>query len=318
MGDRGDVASAPPLLTQLPNALTIARFVLIPVFVVLLASADDGHSWAAGIIFGVAGITDQIDGWLARRWHVESEFGKYADPLADRLMIDAAIIMLFIADRLPWAALAIILARDALLVAGTRFVLPRGYDFSVSFLGKAATWVLYAAIGFLLVTHDEREWPLWVFCIGLGMAVAAGVLYVLGLARDPGAAGGDEDEGRRHGRGRGHAAAPADLEPAEADGPDRRQAVHGAHPRAAAHHGFDDVIVTLAFLPQAIRSYFGDGDALGLTIEYSVEESPLGTAGSVRLASGSSTTPSSSSRATPSATSTSGSCSRSTARRARR
>ena len=51
-------------------------------------------------------------------------------------------------------------------------------------------------------------------------------------------------------------------------------------------HDFDDVIVTLAFLPQAIRSYFGDGESLGLSIEYSVEESPLGTAGSVRLASG--------------------------------
>ena len=51
-------------------------------------------------------------------------------------------------------------------------------------------------------------------------------------------------------------------------------------------HGFDEVVVTLAFLPQAIRSYFGDGETLGLQIEYSVEESPLGTAGSVRLASG--------------------------------
>src|SRR3954471_14661942 len=49
-------------------------------------------------------------------------------------------------------------------------------------------------------------------------------------------------------------------------------------------HGFDDVIITLAFLPQAIRSYFGDGEGLGVNIEYSVEESPLGTAGSVRLA----------------------------------
>jgi cardiolipin synthase len=172
-------ASVPaPLLRQLPNALTIARFVLIPVFVVLLARAEGGHDWAAGIVFGVAGITDQVDGWLARRWHVESEFGKYADPLADRLMIDAAVIMLFIADRLPWAALAVIVARDALLVAGTRFVLPRGYEFSVSFLGKAATWVLYAAVGFVLVTHDGTSWPLWVFWIGLGMAVGAAVLYV--------------------------------------------------------------------------------------------------------------------------------------------
>src|SRR5690349_22801072 len=51
-------------------------------------------------------------------------------------------------------------------------------------------------------------------------------------------------------------------------------------------HGLTDVVVTVAFLPQAIRSYFGDGESLGLNIEYSVEESPLGTAGSVRLASG--------------------------------
>jgi CDP-diacylglycerol--glycerol-3-phosphate 3-phosphatidyltransferase len=167
-----------PWLARAPNAITVARFFLIPAFVVLLAQADGGHDWTAGIVFGAAGISDQIDGWLARRWRVESEFGKYADPLADRLMIDAAVIMLFIADRLPWPALAVIVARDALLLAGTRFVLPRGYEFSVSFLGKAATWVLYAAVGFVIVTHDGTSWPLWVFWIGLGMAVGAGALYV--------------------------------------------------------------------------------------------------------------------------------------------
>jgi CDP-diacylglycerol--glycerol-3-phosphate 3-phosphatidyltransferase len=167
-----------PVLAKLPNALTIARFALIPVFIVLLARADGGHSWAAGIVFGVAAITDQVDGWLARRWHVESEFGKYADPLADRLMIDAAVIMLFLADRLPWAALAVIVARDVLLVAGTKFVLGRSnYEFSVSLLGKAGTWVLYAGIAFVLVTPEGTAWPLWIFWIGLGMAVAAGVLY---------------------------------------------------------------------------------------------------------------------------------------------
>jgi CDP-diacylglycerol--glycerol-3-phosphate 3-phosphatidyltransferase len=172
------VTTAPlPVLAKLPNALTIARFALVPVFVVLMAKADGGHSWAAGIVFGVAAITDQVDGWLARRWHVESEFGKYADPLADRLMIDAAVIMLFIADRLPWAALVLIVARDVLLLAGTRFVLPRGYEFSVNFLGKAATWVLYAGVAFVIVTPAGTDWPLWIFWTGLGMAVAAGVLY---------------------------------------------------------------------------------------------------------------------------------------------
>jgi CDP-diacylglycerol--glycerol-3-phosphate 3-phosphatidyltransferase len=171
-------ASAPsPALAKLPNALTVVRFLLVPAFVVLLARAEGGHDWASGVLFGVAGITDQIDGWLARRWHVESEFGKYADPLADRLMIDAAVILLVVADRLPWPALAVIIARDALLLAGTRFVLPRGYDFSVSFLGKAATWVLYAAVAFVIVTREGTSWPLWVFWAGLGMAVGAGVLY---------------------------------------------------------------------------------------------------------------------------------------------
>jgi CDP-diacylglycerol--glycerol-3-phosphate 3-phosphatidyltransferase len=167
-----------PILAKLPNAITIARFLMIPVFVVFYARATNGHDWTAGILFGAAGVSDQIDGWLARRWRVESEFGKYADPLADRLMIDAAVIMLVIADRLPWPALAVIVARDALLLAGTKFVLPRGYEFSVSFLGKAATWVLYAGVGFLLVSNPHTAWPGYVFWTGLGMAVGAGVLYV--------------------------------------------------------------------------------------------------------------------------------------------
>ncbi len=92
-------AVAPPL-RHLPNALTIARFALIPVFVVLVLRADAGHSYAAAFVFAAAAITDQVDGFLARRWHVESEFGKYADPLADRLMIDAAVVLLWLEGRL--------------------------------------------------------------------------------------------------------------------------------------------------------------------------------------------------------------------------
>ena len=165
-------------LAQLPNALTIMRFALVPAFLVVLALADGGHSWPAGIIFGVAGVTDQVDGWLARRWRAESEFGKYADPLADRLMINAAVVLLFVDNRLPWAALVAIVARDALLIGGARFVMPRGYEFSVSFLGKLATWLLYSAVGFVLVTHKGDNWPLWVFWTGLAVAVAAALVYV--------------------------------------------------------------------------------------------------------------------------------------------
>jgi CDP-diacylglycerol--glycerol-3-phosphate 3-phosphatidyltransferase len=175
-------AVAPPL-SQLPNALTIARFALIPVFVVLVLRADDGYSVAAGIVFAVAGITDQVDGFLARRWHVESEFGKYADPLADRLMIDAAIILLWLADRLPWIALAIILVRDVVLVGGSRFAIKRGYEFDVSLLGKTATWLLYASLFGILVTHPGTDWPLVLFWLGLGLAAAAGIDYVVRVLR---------------------------------------------------------------------------------------------------------------------------------------
>src|ERR687892_1072709 len=141
--------SAP--LAQLPNALTVARLAVIPAFVTLLLLADEGKSWPAAILFGAAGVTDQIDGFLARRWQVESAFGKIADPLADRLMIDAAVILLWLEGRLPWVALAIP-ARDLVLVIGYPLVVRRGYDFDVNFAGKVATWLLYAALAFVMVT----------------------------------------------------------------------------------------------------------------------------------------------------------------------
>jgi CDP-diacylglycerol--glycerol-3-phosphate 3-phosphatidyltransferase len=177
----GSTVSAP--LRQLPNALTLLRFAAIPLFVVLLVRDQDGPSWPAGIVFGVAAITDQIDGWLARRWHVESAFGKVADPLADRLMIDVAVVLLVVYDRLPWVALAI-LARDLILVGGYKVVVPRGYDFAVSRVGKIATWGLYASLGFVLVTERDTTWPLVLFWISLALAVVAAGQYVAKAMRE--------------------------------------------------------------------------------------------------------------------------------------
>jgi CDP-diacylglycerol--glycerol-3-phosphate 3-phosphatidyltransferase len=164
--------AVPSPLAQLPNALTIARLVLIPVFVVLITTADDGQSWAAALVFAAAGVTDQVDGWLARRWHVESEFGKIADPLADRLMIDAAVLLLWWADRLPWVALLIPL-RDVVLIVATPFALGRGYRFEVNLVGKAATWLLYASLAFVMVTEPGTDWPLWIFWTGVVLALVA-------------------------------------------------------------------------------------------------------------------------------------------------
>jgi len=175
--------AVPAPLQALPNALTIARLILIPVFVALMIQADGEPSWPAGIVFGVAGITDQIDGFLARRWRVESEFGRIFDPLADRLMIDAAVILLFIYDRMPLVGLIVILGRDLLLLAGYKAIAPQGYELNVNIVGKAATWLLYAGIAFMIVTESSTRWPYWIFWGGLVLAVVAGLVYAYGAWR---------------------------------------------------------------------------------------------------------------------------------------
>jgi CDP-diacylglycerol--glycerol-3-phosphate 3-phosphatidyltransferase len=176
--------AVPAPLQLLPNALTVGRLILIPIFVALMLSAENGHSWPAGIVFGIAGVTDQVDGFLARRWQVESDFGRIFDPLADRLMIDAAVILLYLADHMPLAGLIVILGRDVLLLTGYKAIAPQGYELNVNVVGKAATWLLYAGIGFLLVTHRSTHWPYWVFWTGLVLAVVAGVVYVYGAWKE--------------------------------------------------------------------------------------------------------------------------------------
>jgi CDP-diacylglycerol--glycerol-3-phosphate 3-phosphatidyltransferase len=169
---------------HIPNALTILRFAAIPIFAWLLLEAGDEAAWGAGVFFAGAALTDQVDGYLARRWHVESRFGTVADPLADRLMIGTAVVLLWIQGRLPLAAMLIVLARDLVLVLGYKLVVPRGYTFEVSFLGKLATWIMYAALCFVIVTDEGTEWPLVIFWIGVGLAVVAAVAYVLRARRE--------------------------------------------------------------------------------------------------------------------------------------
>jgi CDP-diacylglycerol--glycerol-3-phosphate 3-phosphatidyltransferase len=182
MEAQAPAVSAP--LAQLPNALTIARLALIPLFVVLMVRAGHNSSWPAGVVFGIAAITDQVDGFLARRWHVESRFGQLADPLADRLMIDAAVILLAFYDRLPWVGLAVIIGRDVLLLAGSVLLAPRGIEVEVNTVGKAATWLLYAALGFAMVTHDGTTWPLVVFWIGFTLAIVSLAGYLRKAQRE--------------------------------------------------------------------------------------------------------------------------------------
>jgi CDP-diacylglycerol--glycerol-3-phosphate 3-phosphatidyltransferase len=164
---------------HVPNALTIARFVAIPLFVWLYLEAGDGPAWGAAIFFAAAAATDQLDGILARRWHVESRFGTVADPLADRLMIGTAAVLMLVTGRIPLLAALVILGRDLLLVVGYKVLSPGGYELEVTFLGKAATWILYAALALVLVTEEGTDWPLVILWIGVVLSLAAGVQYSL-------------------------------------------------------------------------------------------------------------------------------------------
>src|SRR6187431_2153825 len=162
---------------SIPNALTIARFLAIPVFVWLYLDAGDGPAWGAGVFFAAAALTDQLDGYLARRWEVQSAFGKVADPLADRLMIGTAVVLLWATGRLPLVAALVVLGRDLALVLGYKLLAPRGLELEISFLGKLATWVLYAALCFVVVTEEGTTWPQVLVWIGVGLALLAALQY---------------------------------------------------------------------------------------------------------------------------------------------
>ena len=166
------------LRRHVPNALTIARFAASPVFAWLYLDAGDGPAWGAGIFFAAAALTDQVDGYLARRWEVQSAFGTVADPLADRLMIGTAVVLLWATGRLPLVAALVVLGRDLALVLGYKLLAPRGLELEVTFLGKLATWVLYAALCFVVVTEEGTAWPLVLVWIGVALAIAAALQYV--------------------------------------------------------------------------------------------------------------------------------------------
>ena len=109
-----------PSLINVANALTVARLCLVPVFVVLLLTGGDAARIAAFVTFGVASATDFLDGELARRRSLITDFGKIADPIADKALTGSALIMLSALGELPWWVTGVILFREV-AVTGLRF-----------------------------------------------------------------------------------------------------------------------------------------------------------------------------------------------------
>ncbi|GAA4285004.1 hypothetical protein GCM10022261_25350 [Brevibacterium daeguense] len=138
---------------NLPNALTILRILLVPVFLVLLLGhGGEDPVWRlwAFIVFGLAMLTDKIDGDLARRWGLVTDFGKIADPIADKSLMAAALIGLWLIEVLPWWIPVIILVREFGITV-LRLVIIRWVVLPASKGGKLKTLLQTLAIGLFIV-----------------------------------------------------------------------------------------------------------------------------------------------------------------------
>ena len=177
-------------MVHVPNLLTGLRLVLVPIFLLFLF-AGDGHETAsritAFVIFAVAVITDRLDGSLARSYGVTSEFGKLADPIADKMLIGAALIGLSMLGDLPWWVTVVILIRE-IGVTVLRFAVISHGVIPASRGGKLKTLVQAIAIGlFILPLHN---WPAmwttvawWVMWAAIVLTVITGVDYIVSASR---------------------------------------------------------------------------------------------------------------------------------------
>ena len=169
---------------NLPNVLTLARILLVPVLVVALLDQTDHGDLLAAIAFALASLTDAIDGYLARSRNTITTFGKLMDPVADKLLVVAALVALVSLDRLPgWVAMVII-ARELTVTVTRMQATQHGVVIAANWWGKAKTIVQVAAIFFLIVAGGPS--PAWVDGLvyaAVAITVVSGVDYFFGLRR---------------------------------------------------------------------------------------------------------------------------------------
>jgi CDP-diacylglycerol--glycerol-3-phosphate 3-phosphatidyltransferase/cardiolipin synthase len=151
-------AATSTMTFNLPTALTWLRILLIPVFVAVYYLPDSTiaastRNWAGMWIFAAAAITDWFDGWLARRWAQTSAFGAFLDPVADKLMVASALILLVWLDRAPAYLAIIIIGREIAISALREWMaqLGQGKNIAVALIGKVKTVAQMTAIIALLL-----------------------------------------------------------------------------------------------------------------------------------------------------------------------
>jgi cardiolipin synthase len=162
-------------MLNIPNALTLLRALGVPLFLYLFLVAD--RPVLSFVVIALGGVTDYLDGKIARALNQTSEFGAKFDPSVDRLYIAAVVIALASQEYLPWSLVIALLIRDLLLIFVVTYQKIRNIPFlQVSFLGKAATFNLLYAFPFLLL-EDVKYVGGWCFVIGWAFAIWGIALY---------------------------------------------------------------------------------------------------------------------------------------------
>jgi CDP-diacylglycerol---glycerol-3-phosphate 3-phosphatidyltransferase len=181
--DRGTAApAAAPGLINVANVLTVLRLCLVPVFIVFLLAGGDGWRIAACAIFGLASATDFLDGELARRRGLITDFGKIADPIADKALTGSALVVLSAMGELPWWVTGVILFRE-LAVTGLRFwVLSHGV-IAASRGGKAKTLLQVIAIALYILPGPFGVVRELVMAAALVVTVLTGADYAVRAMR---------------------------------------------------------------------------------------------------------------------------------------
>lgn len=183
MEQREAAAGADGRVWTLPNLISIARLAGVPVFLWLVLGPESDW-WALGVL-ALSGVSDWLDGFLARRLRQTSKLGQLLDPVADRLYILAVVVALAMREIIPWWLAVLLPARDVLLWVLVPFLRTRGYHaLPVHFLGKAATACLLYAFPLLLLGEADTVVARladvfgWAFAIwGTGLYWWAGLLY---------------------------------------------------------------------------------------------------------------------------------------------
>ena len=160
----------------IPNAIGYVRLALIPVFLVLAFSSDDGTDPWPLVIFAVIGFSDYLDGIAARVTRQYSRMGTLLDPLVDRLLVISGVVVCWHFDLLPHWALAVLVARELFMMCFVRWGMKRQLNVKINWLGRAGVWPVMGALFFAMASV---EW-LALACLysGLVLALASAAQYV--------------------------------------------------------------------------------------------------------------------------------------------